>query len=60
VCLSDSQLVDQGKSVILQAVDRCDGCKANDLDMAPKAFLKLFDTKDKGRISAGTSWEWVE
>lgn len=44
---------------MLQVVDRCEGCKANDLDMAPKAALQLFGDLKLGRVSQGTSWEWV-
>lgn len=62
-CLSGEKLtstrIDQGKTVLLQVVDKCMGCEVDDLDLAPKAFLKLFGSPDRGRISQGTSWEWA-
>ncbi|KAK4192331.1 RlpA-like double-psi beta-barrel-protein domain-containing protein-containing protein [Podospora australis] len=46
----------QGKSVTVTIVDRCPGCKANDLDLSPAAFKKLAPL-EKGRIKA--TWDYV-
>ncbi|CAD6890456.1 unnamed protein product [Tilletia controversa] len=47
----------QGKSVVVTAVDRCEGCAPEDLDFTPAAFTKLADMS-LGRIQ-GVKWEWL-
>ncbi|RPD64940.1 barwin-like endoglucanase [Lentinus tigrinus ALCF2SS1-6] len=47
----------QGKSVTVQAVDRCTGCAIWDLDFSPSAFQQLASL-DVGRLS-GVTWDWV-
>lgn len=46
----------QGKSVVVTAVDRCEGCKPYDLDLSPAAFSQLAH-QDVGRIKI--TWEMI-
>lgn len=46
-----------GKSVVVAATDRCEGCKLTDLDFSPSAFSQL-NSFDVGRFD-GMEWEWV-
>ncbi|KAI3403195.1 DAG7 [Candida oxycetoniae] len=43
-------------SVDVTVVDRCGGCKYNDLDFSPSAFKQLADP-DLGRVDI--TWEWL-
>lgn len=42
--------------VVVTVVDRCEGCKAADLDLSLGAFTQLAD-ESEGRVEA--SWTWV-
>jgi expansin (peptidoglycan-binding protein) len=43
-------------SIDVTVVDRCVGCKANDIDLSPSAFDKLAD-EALGRVKG--SWAWL-
>lgn len=45
------------KSLTVTVVDRCEGCKPDDIDMSPAAFEHLADL-DEGRV--GVEWSWVD
>lgn len=45
-----------GKSVIVQIVDRCVGCAVDDIDMTITAFKAIADEAD-GRVS-GIEWKF--
>ena len=47
----------EDRSVDLTVVDRCTGCKAQDLDVTVDTFAKLADV-DLGRVSV--EWAWLE
>lgn len=46
----------EGNSVEVAIVDRCTGCKYNDLDFSPAAFKQIAD-QGLGRIDI--TWEWI-
>ncbi|KHN94236.1 riboflavine-aldehyde-forming enzyme [Metarhizium album ARSEF 1941] len=46
-----------GKTVEVEAVDLCMGCKPFDLDLTPAAFKKLGEMS-AGRLT-GVTWEWI-
>lgn len=46
----------KGKSVEVTVVDRCEGCKLNDLDFSPTAFSNIAD-RDAGRVDI--TWDWA-
>ncbi|RLL98664.1 hypothetical protein CFD26_107847 [Aspergillus turcosus] len=46
-----------GKSVDVKVVDRCVGCKVDDLDVSPAVFEKVADL-DLGRVLV--EWSWLE
>jgi len=56
VCNRMIQVNYQGKSVTVKVVDRCTGCKYDDLDMTPTAFEALADLS-LGRIDI--TWSWL-
>ncbi|KAI4273647.1 MAG: hypothetical protein LQ337_004485 [Flavoplaca oasis] len=45
-----------GESVVVTVVDRCEGCKANDIDLSPAAFNQLAEAAE-GRVKV--TWEWM-
>ncbi|KAI4087262.1 MAG: hypothetical protein LQ339_008935 [Xanthoria mediterranea] len=45
-----------GKSVVVTVVDRCEGCKANDIDLSPAAFNQLAKAAE-GRVPV--TWSWM-
>jgi len=57
VCNQKIQLSYQGNSVTLTVVDRCTGCKENDIDMTPTAFQKLAPLS-VGRLNDVT-WSFI-
>lgn len=46
-----------GKSEDLTVVDRCTGCKSEDIDTTRSVFGSLADI-DEGRV--GVEWAWLE
>ncbi|PQE10847.1 Rare lipo A protein [Rutstroemia sp. NJR-2017a BBW] len=54
---SDSEMVSYGgKSVVVKVVDKCMGCKTDDLDLSPAAFTALAP-ESLGRIKG--TWVWA-
>lgn len=49
-------IVDKGKSVTVEVVDKCPGCGYYDLDFSPAAFEKLAPLST-GRLY-GVSWHF--
>ncbi|KAA1074994.1 hypothetical protein PGT21_026636 [Puccinia graminis f. sp. tritici] len=47
----------QGKSVVVELVDRCTGCALHDLDFSPAAFAQI-GPMERGRLH-GMTWEWM-
>ncbi|WAQ83869.1 hypothetical protein PtA15_4A318 [Puccinia triticina] len=47
----------QGKSVVVEVVDRCTGCALHDLDFSPAAFAQI-GPMERGRLH-GMTWEWM-
>jgi hypothetical protein len=45
-----------GKSIVVEVVDKCMGCKINDLDLSPAAFSALAP-ESAGRIKG--TWVWA-
>lgn len=45
-----------GKTIVVEVVDKCMGCKTNDLDLSPAAFSALAPESD-GRIQG--TWVWA-
>lgn len=57
ICKKKIKVTYNGKSVTVAVVDRCVGCKMNDLDFSPGAFKKLAPLS-KGRLN-GITWSYV-
>jgi expansin (peptidoglycan-binding protein) len=47
---------DKGKSVTVKVVDKCPGCKTDDIDLSPAAFQRLAPLP-AGRIQV--TWNYV-
>jgi hypothetical protein len=48
----------QGRSIEVTVTDRCTGCKIDDLDFTPSAFVSLIGDLGIGRAS-GMSWDFI-
>ncbi|KAL8706976.1 MAG: hypothetical protein Q9201_000024 [Fulgogasparrea decipioides] len=46
-----------GRSVVVTVVDRCEACKAQDIDLSPGAFQQLAELSE-GRVEV--SWVWLD
>ena len=55
-CGRQLKITYQGQSVVVTAVDRCEGCSYYDVDLSPAAFAQLAP-QSLGRIDV--TWEWV-
>lgn len=56
-CGRNIRVTYQGRSVVVQVVDRCVGCAYNDLDLSPAAFQTVIGDLGIGRVNA--QWEWA-
>ncbi|KAL8768284.1 MAG: hypothetical protein Q9209_005423 [Squamulea sp. 1 TL-2023] len=56
LCGKQIRATRNGNSVVVTVVDRCEGCKANDIDLSPAAFNQLADAAE-GRVKV--TWSWM-
>ncbi|CAL8579927.1 hypothetical protein XPA_005658 [Xanthoria parietina] len=56
LCGKQIRATRNGKSVEVTVVDRCEGCKANDIDLSPTAFNQLAKAAE-GRVPV--TWSWM-
>ncbi|OAQ60534.1 expansin module family protein [Pochonia chlamydosporia 170] len=47
----------RGKSIVVTVVDRCEGCKDNDVDFTPEGFKRLVGSLGPGRVRG--TWEFI-
>ncbi|KAK7440793.1 hypothetical protein VKT23_016871 [Stygiomarasmius scandens] len=57
VCGTQIRVTFQGKSTVVTATDRCEGCALADLDLSPAAYQDLESDLGAGRITV--TWVWV-
>ncbi|KFA79743.1 hypothetical protein S40288_00709 [Stachybotrys chartarum IBT 40288] len=46
-----------GRSADVRVVDRCAGCKEDDIDLSPAAFRQVIGDLGLGRVNG--NWEWI-
>ncbi|PVI06249.1 hypothetical protein DM02DRAFT_679666 [Periconia macrospinosa] len=56
LCNKKIRIIRNGHAVDVTVVDRCTGCKQDDLDVSMAVFKSLADV-DAGRVS--TTWSWL-
>ncbi|KAL8847628.1 MAG: hypothetical protein Q9221_007358 [Calogaya cf. arnoldii] len=56
LCGKQIRAMRNGNSVVVTVVDRCEGCKANDIDLSPAAFKQLAQAGE-GRVKV--TWSWM-
>ncbi|EFY92167.1 riboflavine-aldehyde-forming enzyme [Metarhizium acridum CQMa 102] len=47
----------RGRTIEVEAVDKCMSCGPNDLDLSPAAFRKVIGDTGIGRLQA--QWDWI-